>query len=726
MKRPFATVGLVYLCVTAVVFYYYSNWLLAAICIAAAGLIAVSVVAKLWRSKSWWRYGLMTGIAALAAVMSIFLYTNFVVNPILDNADAQITFEGYICEDLSFHNQYATAIVQTETIDGEDCRAKISLTMREGGELKPFDRVSGTVTPTESVYPYQLSRGIYLSAFQGSALKKRGGTHWSPYAYALSARGMMKRNLDAMLDNNAAPLAKAVLLGNKKALDSDIRSAFTQTGTSYLIVVSGMHLAVLTLLLRRFLQRLYVNEWVSLVIVGVFVTAFAAVTGFAPSVMRAGIMLMITYSGKLFFRDAEGINSLGIAALALTVPNPYIVGDGGMLLSFAATAGVVLWSEKLTKYAIHLFRLEDDAIPSWKRTFALDCIALVKRVGRRFVGFVCVSLAATLWVFPLSVLLYESISPMTVVISIFAYPLTCAVLMLSVPVALLGGIPVLKMAAIPFAYVVNFAARCLVALVTWSSTLPLAHITADKAFYYIWLAVTVCLVAVGYLIKAGKTYVGAAIVISALTLSFGGAAEYLLADDTSSFLLMRVGSGYSAAVMNREHISLLSCGGKSSGKESLFSEIRQRHRIDNIIIPSKKKENMQYFPDIHNQFDVSNILVYDSNRNNEVFSDSSFFSDGTAFTLALNESVSVKVCAVRGRVYQLVLSDKLSVLLVPAAARLSDIPDDMRHPSYAVLEGSVKNLELLDCQNVMTVSNITADENIALIDSGQCFCAALE
>ena len=95
----------------------------------------------------------------------------------------------------------------------------------------------------------------------------------------------MRNALDSFLPADCAALCRAVLIGDKYALSPDTRDHFRYAGASYFIVVSGMHFAVVIMLLFRLMKRL--NRWVRFALIMAFIVLYAAVTGFQSSVLRA-------------------------------------------------------------------------------------------------------------------------------------------------------------------------------------------------------------------------------------------------------------------------------------------------------------------------------------------------------------------------------------------------------------------------------------------------------
>ena len=326
MKRPLAVSGLVYLTVLTVVFYFRTPAVMLAVTAAATLMVCAVLVLRHFKPLPVAAL-VAAGVSALLAVLSIFLYQNFTVQPLLDRYTGRaVRVEGYLGDLITENKRGKTYIIHTETIDGAPCSAKISYTVFSKKDWEPFDKLCVTVTPKVSTYSYSLSRGIYLRAAESKKadLVMTGEKHRSFYASAVALRLEMQKILDNYLDDNAQSLASAVLLGEKNALEPDVRDAFSDTGMSYLVVVSGMHLAIITMLLKKLLKpRFGAKGILRMILITAFVLLFAAVTGFTPSVVRAAVMMLFIVAAPLFRRESDSVNALGAAALVLGIVKGY-------------------------------------------------------------------------------------------------------------------------------------------------------------------------------------------------------------------------------------------------------------------------------------------------------------------------------------------------------------------------------------------------------------------
>lgn len=132
--------------------------------------------------------------------------------------------------------------------------------------------------------------------------------------------------------------ASAVLFGNRKDLSPELYSNLKNLGLSHLIALSGLHLTVICgivcLIIRPFGKKAVIF---ASVLTSVFYMLF---TDMSPSIVRAGVMLIVFSVGSLLKRDGDAATALGATALTVTLISPAAVFDLGFQLSLSAVAGV--------------------------------------------------------------------------------------------------------------------------------------------------------------------------------------------------------------------------------------------------------------------------------------------------------------------------------------------------------------------------------------------------
>ncbi|MEX0723141.1 MAG: DNA internalization-related competence protein ComEC/Rec2 [Gracilimonas sp.] len=151
--------------------------------------------------------------------------------------------------------------------------------------------------------------------------------------------------VDKNFDSETAPIAKALLVGYKQDLDSESKSAFARAGLSHIMAVSGLHVGFIVAPFWIIIPYFWTKKHGSIIGLGVLIlllVAYAGITGFSPSVMRASVMAGFLSFGKLFYRHNNSINLTAVAAVCLLIYNPAQLFEIGFQLSFSAVLIILL------------------------------------------------------------------------------------------------------------------------------------------------------------------------------------------------------------------------------------------------------------------------------------------------------------------------------------------------------------------------------------------------
>lgn len=692
MKRLFGLIGLTYLSVLAVVFNFYSQAVIVCTFIGIIVLFILWLVLLIFKKKKNLRRTLaVVSAIALCASCIIILYTNYYTSLIDKYSSKEINLTGYICDEIIKTENYAKYTIQTETVGNSDEKLKIQFNSYTDLNIDEFEKVNVYCTLYATNSNSLLSDGIFFRTYvdDNFSIEGMGEKHFSLYSFAVEARKAMKSSLNELLPSDYSSMCSAVLLSDKLSLPKDILSDFTNTGSSFLIVVSGMHMAVIALVGLFLIKKLTKNKIYHFITVSVFVSAFMAVTGFTPSVVRSGVMIIIAYSADVFLRTSDAVNSLGIAALVLLLTNPYAVGDVGLILSFSATLGIILWSEKMYNFIISKLDLKSKAL-------------------KAVIRLVTASLSASIWVVPISTVYFGRVSPLVLFVSLLVQFAVEGLIVCSLFASILYLTPFLQFLAYPFALVCGLLSKYIIFVVGAFAKIPYSSLNSNKPYFYVWIVVSIALVILGYLTKGGSKYAALAVVISFVTLITGNVVYIFLTEDNVSLTVYGVESGMTVAVKSNDNASILSCGGSAGCTENIVNDIAEDYYIvDFTIIPSQKYKYSRYQYELASEFDCSNILVYDNESADfEMLSvyDGQIrqsFGNNLQFTLNLSGNVSDTILCVDDVVYQLIYSKSCSVLVMPSEADISKLPDEFRNADYAVLDAIPQNKDLLNCRKII-------------------------
>ncbi len=163
-------------------------------------------------------------------------------------------------------------------------------------------------------------------------------------------RAMITRRAIMTSNAKSGSLLGALLLGERDSLPGQLRLDFTRSGMSHALALSGMHLAILGAGVEKLLEFFRIGKRVRKALLAAFVLAYMALTGFPISVVRAGLMLILSCLLFLFTGSKDSLTNLLISVTVICAVTPYAVFSVSLWLSAFATFGIIVLNEFPRKY----------------------------------------------------------------------------------------------------------------------------------------------------------------------------------------------------------------------------------------------------------------------------------------------------------------------------------------------------------------------------------------
>ena len=265
--------------------------------------------------------------------------------------DGEVTVEGTVCEISSIGNYSVNYLVKTESINGMPLtRYKLALSLDpdDAENISVGDAISYKCTLLgfdEDFASYQYAKGISATSKNVTDLKITESGRFVIEPFLNHVRDFISRHAKMLSDSESGAMLSALLLGERDLLSGQTRLDFKRIGITHLLALSGLHLALLSFGLERLLRALRVRKNLRLLFSIVFTLSYMCLTGFPTSVMRAGIMLILSSLLFLLSRDNDALTSLFVAVTIICIISPYSVYDLSLWLSAFATLGVIIYSE---------------------------------------------------------------------------------------------------------------------------------------------------------------------------------------------------------------------------------------------------------------------------------------------------------------------------------------------------------------------------------------------
>ncbi|NLJ40195.1 MAG: DNA internalization-related competence protein ComEC/Rec2 [Clostridiales bacterium] len=166
-----------------------------------------------------------------------------------------------------------------------------------------------------------------------------------PRSWIVHMRGFMADAYDRYIGGTPATLLKAMTLGERWALPSEIKDQFAITGVAHILAISGLHIGFLVLMLLWLTNKLRLKSGMAFIVQGIVLLIYCAMVGGNPSVVRATVMAIVLVGGRAIGRKADSLNSMFLAAFIILIFKPLDLWEVGFQLSFGATAGIILYSK---------------------------------------------------------------------------------------------------------------------------------------------------------------------------------------------------------------------------------------------------------------------------------------------------------------------------------------------------------------------------------------------
>ncbi|MBQ2944185.1 MAG: ComEC/Rec2 family competence protein [Ruminococcus sp.] len=703
MKRLLGLTGLTCLCVLTACFY-----LSEALCIAiAAGALALFLISMLIPSVR--KEGTLP-VAFITVVLSVVLFMGVTYTKVLP---VQEKFNEKTCtvvatqkREVYNSERFYIYELDVDTIDGEKVNTGLTLFTYEHIFSEPYDKLEFTSLLTKSTAS-ELSRGLYLRAFmlfdpEVEIIKPS----YKPLMYhIMNLRCKLRTALYMELSPDVAAFSSALFLGEKHSLPLEFKSLLRTCGLSHIVVVSGLHLSIITALMTKYYKRLFKNRFVCAGFIILSIIFFALLTGFGFPVIRSAVMLIIFTVGNLIFRRSDSINSIGAAALIILLFNPYAVGDVGMLLSFSATLGIVVWSNRLSENVLAFFE-----------KFTFMSFDLVNKTVSYFVNIAACSICATLWTLPILILVFGGFSLVTVISNLLVVPFMTVVIVCIALCALTHYISFLPLISDLFAFVVRLYYHYLVFVCEALSKLPFAYIETDKPYFYIWLSLTLMLVAVAYLINTKNAY-RITVIFSALILVWGSLAYNLRRESVLTLYVPDTGTALSVVIESSEGHAVLCCGGSIWKLYSLSNVVEDIFKSDRNVLVSTSEENSYVFSEnLVNEFDYTSVLLYDNSVEKTGESDAKITYYSRNHTVNLWDKACVELIVSEGSVFEYVTAGDTELLILPEDGDCENLSSTYRNPDIIITHGYVENIGLMSCDTLI----IPGDDYLALASAEVC------
>lgn len=294
----------------------------------------------------------MVFCCVMALLISVSLYFhNYRINQTVCYADTVCSGEYILIEEPVDYGDYCLTTVETVKSDILRKGSKIQITYNSNNlefarhfkadlHLKSLE---GSKYLTDNY-----SKNIYIKGYANNI------EPLDKYDFVLKTvgdlRGYIKTKILNGFQIREASTMLALLTGDKSYFTDEFFENVKFSGVAHVMVVSGMHLAVIVSLFLYVCDKFFYNRFLKAFIIFIAVVIMSAVCGFTMSIMRAGITYILIAVSLLLNRQNTPENTLGAAVTLIMFCNPLAIFSISFQLSVLSTFGILVIAIPIIDY----------------------------------------------------------------------------------------------------------------------------------------------------------------------------------------------------------------------------------------------------------------------------------------------------------------------------------------------------------------------------------------
>lgn len=277
-------------------------------------------------------------------------------------------------------------------------------------------------------------------------------------------KNKFEKTISQILPEPYASLLDGLILGVKRGIPQNLISAFNNTSTSHIVVISGYNITILIKIFYEWLKgwSRRGSFWLTVLVI----LLFSILTGASASVVRAALMGSVFLLAKQVGRQEYPILAVLFTAVLMLFQNPQIlIFDRGFQLSFAAVLGL-----------IYLSPLFETWFSKWKKW---------EKVPKILRETLTATLGAQIFTLPLLIIYFEKLSLVSLPANLLILTAVPTTMFLGFLAAILGMIwlPMGKIAGLVVFIFLKW-------IILWAETLskiPHAFLKIDKLNFLVIL-----------------------------------------------------------------------------------------------------------------------------------------------------------------------------------------------------------------------------------------------
>lgn len=195
---------------------------------------------------------------------------------------------------------------------------------------------------------YYAKQGIYGYVWSEEILTVKGEVNTIQEALCQFRQRWKAVLIENTGEENGGALS-AMLLGDKSAMDDEIKELYQKNGIGHILAISGLHISFIGLGIYHLLRKTGTSYLVSGAFSLLILSAYVLMIGFSVSVIRAYVMLLLRIGADIAGRVYDMLTAVMFAATIIVVYQPLYLTDAGFYMSHGAILSILLLVPEIKK-----------------------------------------------------------------------------------------------------------------------------------------------------------------------------------------------------------------------------------------------------------------------------------------------------------------------------------------------------------------------------------------
>ena len=225
--------------------------------------------------------------------------------------------------------------------------------------------------------------------------------------YTARLKEILKSNISKVIKKaENKNLLIAMILGDTEDLSEELKTDFLNSNLYHILSVSGGQVSNIIIGITILFRLLKIHKKIMDVLCIVILIEFMFLTGLTPSIIRACIMCIISLISGLIIRRYDIANSLGISLLIILINNPFAINSLSVLLSYFGFLGIIVLGSFTIKEVNKVTK---------------------NNILRYILNIVISSVAAQIFIFPIILYIFGTISLTFIFSNLLIIPLSTVI-----------------------------------------------------------------------------------------------------------------------------------------------------------------------------------------------------------------------------------------------------------------------------------------------------------